>query len=253
MIEERTKRLRQALLGELSEARQGFEQALVLGNSNKFTWHGEEFWVDRVRCLIIPAGECSSIRSEAWVEPDTLPTGDNEAMSSLEFYGGERQLEDTGSILRIWTMILCKVASRHSWSVVGAKMLNLTVAQPFINPAFASLFWLALADDLGLNGDYRTNLFDLIETTIYAQIEYPKLVPTAEDVRRAQISFLEGLFPGTTSQSCETITDEEWAQRCSEVLASHQSFVDERVFYSLLQSVGGLDEPGAQKPILAVR
>ncbi|NJM90924.1 MAG: hypothetical protein HC863_01175 [Myxococcales bacterium] len=80
----------------------------------------------------------------------------------LDVYAGEHQLEDTGSILKMWARVIAGAASRGLWDLVGAKVINLAIAQPAVNPAFGPLFWLALADDMGPVGDHADNLFELV-------------------------------------------------------------------------------------------
>lgn len=57
--------------------------------------------------------------------------------------------------------------------MVGAKVINLAIAQPAINPAFGALFWLALAGDLGRFGDYAPNLFKVVGPMMYRLTDFP--------------------------------------------------------------------------------
>jgi hypothetical protein len=246
MSQERIKRLREAILDDLANAKARFERALQPENPNVFTWHGEDFWVDRVRRIVIPGASVSRVKDDAWISRDTLPANDFEASELLDVYCGEYQLEDTGSILKMWAWLIGGVAGRHIWDLDGAKVINLTAAQSSINPAFGPLFWITLADDMGPIGDYRENFFDLIRPMIYLQIHYPKLAPDVQEVRRAQIKFLERVLPGSTDDGCERFSDGDWAAHCDEQLRRHQQFVDDRVFEPLLARIGALDEPEAR-------
>jgi hypothetical protein len=246
MSQERITRLRETILSDLLSAKAGFERALQPESPNVFTWHGEEFWVDRVRRFVIPGACASRVKEDAWTSKDTLPANDFEASELLDIYCGEYQLEDSGSIERMWARLIGGVASRHAWAMEGAKVINLAVAQLSINPAFGPLFWLALADDLGPIGDHRDNLFKLVLPMIYLQIHYPQRVPSPEEVRRAQIDFLERVFPGSTDGGCEQLSDGDWAAHCDEQLRLHQQLVDDRVFEPLLERIGALDEPEAR-------
>jgi hypothetical protein len=247
MSQERTIRLRQAVLADLAAAKESFERALQPDQPNVFLWHGEKFWVDRVRRFIVPEASALRVDEGAWVSRDTLPAADFEASELLDLYCGEYQLEDTGSLLRMWARLMAGVGARHMWDLDGAKMLNLAVAQPALNPAFAPLFWLFLADDLGPGPieDYDDNLFKRVRPMIYLLADYPNLTPSPEEVRSAQIDFLEGMFPESTDASCQQLSDAEWAARCDQQLQLHQKLVDERFFERLLERIGALNEPGA--------
>lgn len=241
-------RLRTAVLAELAEARAGFERALDPDQSNVFIWHGEEFWVDRVRCFVIPGPSAGRVEDSAWRRKDTLPRDDYEAGELLDVYAGEYQLEDTGELLRMLARVIAGVTGRVLCHLAAAKLINLAIAQPKINPAFGPLFWLFLADDMGAGPveDYSKNLFVGLGSMIYLQIDYPELTPPPGEVRRAQIDFLERMLPGTTDASCQQLSDAEWAARCEDQLRLHQHLVDDRIFCALLCRIGSLQAPGAR-------
>jgi hypothetical protein len=230
MNRESIDRVRSAVCQSIAEARRGFDAAMQADRSNVLTWHGARFWVDRVRHLVIPEPQLSRVPSSAWARKDSLPSDADDVVDLIEVYGGERQLADAGMFVRLFASFVSKQKPDFIWEVEAAKLLNLAVAQPVINPAFRSLFWLALADDLGPREDSSANFFDLIETMIYAQLHYPSLVPTARKVRLAQISFLERLFPGGATADCETMSIAEWAKICSNQLQAHPGFLDRQVF-----------------------
>jgi hypothetical protein len=246
MSQERVTKLRKAVLTDLAVAREGFERALQPGQENVFSWHGQKFWVDQVRRFVIPRASSLRLKEGFWAR-STLPRSEDDATELLESYAGEYPLEDTGSILKMWAELIAGLEESALWDLVGAKMINLAVAQPAINPAFGSLLWLALADDMGQIGDYAPNLFKRVGPMMHQLIDYPELTPPAAEVRRAQVEFLERLFPGSTDGSCEQLSDMEWAARCEELLRQHQNLVDDRFFAPLLERIGALDEPGARE------
>jgi hypothetical protein len=237
MSQERITRLCEAVLADLTVAKEGFERALQPGQPNVFVWHGEVFWVDRVRGFIAPGDRDAR-------PPDTFSPDDDE----LDIYAGEYQRGDTGSLSRMWAHLLSGSTARTVWEIDAAKFLNLAVAQPRINPAFGPLFWIFLAEDMGPGPvwDHSENLFTRVRPMIYRLSDYPALTPSPEEVRSAQIGFLEGMFPGTTDASCQQLSDVEWAARCEEQLRLHQDLVDYQFFTPLLERIGALDEPGAR-------
>lgn len=245
MSEDRVTKLRKVVLEDLALARDGFERALQHEQHNVFTWHGEKFWVDQVRRFVIPRASSLRLKEGFW-ERNSLPRSEDEAIELLEIYGGEYQLEDTGSILKMWSELVAGLEASAFWDLVGAKMINLAIAQPAVNPAFGPLLWLAFADDLGRFGHHSSNFFKLVGPMMYQLIDYPELTPSPAEVRRAQVEFLERMCPGSTDSTCEHISDAEWAARCEEKLQQHQQLVDDRFFDPLLESIGALDHPGAR-------
>lgn len=184
------------------------------------------------------------MEERSWTSRDTLPSEDPEANDLLEVYAGEHQMEDTGSILNMWAGLVGGLEGRALWDLVGAKVINLAIAQPAINPAFGALFWLALADDMGRCGDYAPNLFKVVGPMMYRLMDYPELTPPPAEVRRAQVEFLERMFPGSTDASCGELSDTAWAARCDAQLREHQPLVDDLVFAPLLERVGARGRPG---------
>lgn len=237
MSQERITRLRETVLADLARAEQGYQRALQPDSPNAFTWHGETFWVDRVRRFVAPGDLDRN-------PPDTFSPDDDE----LDIYAGEYQRSDSGSFSRMWARLISGSTARSIWEMDGAKFLNLAVAQPKINPAFGPLLWLVLADDMGPGPvwDPSENLFKRVGPMTYQLSEFPSLTPLPEEVRSAQIAFLEGMFPGTTDARCQQFSNEEWAARCEEQLRIHQDLVDYRFFTPLLERIGALDEPGAR-------
>lgn len=237
MNQERITSLRESVLRDLAVAKGGFERALQPGRPNVFMWHGETFWVDRVRRFVTPGGCIDP-------PPETLSSGEDEQENLLDVYAGAYQLGDTGSFLRMWAQLICGT-SQSIWEIDAAKFINLTIAQPELNPAFGPLFWLFLADDVGPGPiwDYDENLYKRVGPMIYRLSDAPTLVPAPEEVRSAQISFLEGMFPGSTDATCQQLSALEWAARCDEQLRRHQTLVDQQFFAALLDYVGASGEP----------
>jgi len=241
MSQERTTRLRETVLADLAVAKEGFERALQPDQPNVLTWHGETFWVDRVRRFVVPGNR--DVRP-----PDSFSPDDEDQNALLDIYAGEYQRGDTGSFSRMWARLIGGSTARCVWEIDGAKFLNLVIAQPRINPAFGPLFWLFLAEDMGSGPvwDHDENLYKRVGPMIYRLSDYPTLTPLPEEVRSAQIGFLEGMFRGSTDASCQQLSDVAWAARCEEQLRLHQDLVDCRFFTPLLERIGALDEPGAR-------
>lgn len=229
--------LRQTVFDDLANVRRDFERALRDdASSNVFIWHEEAFWVDRKRCFVIPDASVERIEPSSWSQADTLPASDFEASELLDIYAGEHQHEDTSSIVQMLAGAICG-SPPAGWRLTGAKFINLAVSQSRINAAFSSLLWLALAEDIGLHGDCRSNLFDLLTPMMFLQVRYPELTESPADIRREQISFLEQTFPGSTHQGLSDLSDADWALFCKAQLDRNMQFVDDRLFSSLFEHV----------------
>src|SRR5262245_7974214 len=96
---ERVTRLRLAIEQDLAVARDGFERALRADGPGVFVWHDAEFWIDRVRRMIVPSTAITAWRSQVTL-PDDGEVG--EARNVLEVYGGTARFENTGASLKLF-------------------------------------------------------------------------------------------------------------------------------------------------------
>lgn len=246
MSEERVIRIRQLVMNDLEAVKECFRSALRPEHPNRFKWHGESFWVDQKRHMTVPAALIPPERAKTWQLNNSLRADDEKASDLLHLYGGDFLLENTGSFLRLWARLIAGVQERQIWDIEGAKFINLAVAQPTVNPAFGSIFWLGLADDMGPHGAYRDNIFDLFKPMMFIPARYAEALPSARDVRAAQVSFLGKMFPGCVDSHSVEEPDAVWTAFCEKQLHKHQGLVDERFFEPLLEHVDALDEPGAR-------
>jgi hypothetical protein len=234
---------RAALVDALAEAREPFARALQPGQPNTFRWRGEEFWVDRARWMAFSAPDVARWKQESTL-PDDGELGD--ACNLLEVFGGEARGESTGQILTMFARLLCGNQQAHAWLGTSTHVLNLAVAQPFVNPAFASLFWLALAEDSGPRG-HRATLYELVVPMIYEMKVYPDLRPRPGEIRRAQVAFVHGLSPDLDAGKALALSGADWAEQCAEQLRRHHGVVEQNVVHEVLMRVAqAAQEPGAR-------
>jgi hypothetical protein len=219
--------LREEVLADLARAERSFVEALRPDGPNVFSWHGADFWVDRSRGLIVPA---LGLRAAAGAT--TLDEADADQSDLLDVYAGDAQLEDAGTLLRMWAALLSGRPPDTIWEPAGAKMLNLAIAQPAVNPPFGPLLWLALADDLGPHEDWSPNFLAVIEPLVIGLRDVPR--PPLATVRAAQVAFVERLFPGSTDAATTSLADDVWTRRCHELLEANQALVDRCFFYPLV-------------------
>src|SRR5262245_40179193 len=134
MASEEITQLRRQIEEELETARQGYDNALSGDGPAVFSWHGEQFWIDRVRRTILPIDE-----DFHWRSATTLPADDDgpeSARETLEFFDSWPIHEHTGAILLLWAWLVRGTEMKHAWEIIGTSFLNMGVAQPAINPAF---------------------------------------------------------------------------------------------------------------------
>ena len=127
----------------LDAAREAFLGAMH-GDSNVLTWYGEQFWVDRVRWLVLPMFVFDAPPAGHTLVDD----GDGgEVHDNLEVFGGPSRMQASNQFLRVFGAMLAGTTDRRTWAMTGAHLLNLAVVQPLINPPFGPLFWLAFAQE----------------------------------------------------------------------------------------------------------
>ena len=237
---EAMRRLRAWMERELARARADFERALVEGK-NELVWQGRQFFVDRVRRLIVSETEAkSSAGQETLIDDGEL----GDVRCTIDVYGGEDQLMSATDLTQVWA----RLARGLEMGVLGGmdeqKLLNLAVAQVSINPAFASILVLAFAEDLQLIDDGTGNFFEQLGPMIYRLSELPTRMPAPAEVRRAQVDFVAKLAPDRVDASCESLDEEEWARRCAEVLAQLEDYVWWRFYAHIRSRAQSLHEPG---------
>lgn len=240
---QRRDRIRAAVMADLARAREEFLRCTQVDQSYVFTWHGEEFWVDRARMLVLSAFDVARWRPAATL-PDDGELGD--ATNLVEVFGGSARLETSSHLLQLFAWLLRGVQQRHLWIAPALHVLNLAVVQPVVNPAFGPLFWLALAHDLAPPGP-RPNFYDLVGPMLIDTAVPPELRRTAAQVRAAQLELVETLAPSCTIAGGQELPEADWVRCCEEQLDAHQQLVDAHVFDELWSRAGALEhEPGAR-------
>jgi hypothetical protein len=188
----------------------------------------------------------TEVHTRAWPSVTTLPDDGeaSEAFNLIECAGGESRHVFTGNIQTVFARILCGVSCEDVFST-SADLLNLAVVQPLVNPAFESLFWLALAEDSGPAG-HRENLYELALPMTYEMKHHPARHPSPAEVRRAQVAFLRERVPELDAQDALTLSESAWAARCAQELAQQWVAVDRHVLHDVFERAGEASAlPGA--------
>jgi hypothetical protein len=192
----------------IAEAREKFLAAMH-SDSNVFTWYNEEFWVDRVRWLVLPMSHLGTKATGHTLQDDGEGGDVNDA---LVMYGGSSRMNWSHELTRVLGAMLAGTTERHFWDMSGAHLLNLAVVQPMVNPPFGPLFWLALAEDAPGPAD---NLYTTLTPMMFDMTAYPTRVPDPQDIRRAQGEFLMQLTGGIAGGDAERYSANDWLRLCS--------------------------------------
>jgi hypothetical protein len=192
----------------LDGAREAFLGAMR-GDSNVLTWHGEQFWVDRERWLVVPVAVFDRSPSGFTLVDD----GEGgEVHENLEVFGGPSRWVPSHELLRVLGAILAGTTERRIWSMSGAHLLNLAVVQPLLNPAFAPLFWLSFAHDAPGPAD---NLYQYFGESMFDMMAYPTRVPADAELRRGQGRLLLELSSGVAGGDAEQRSADDWLRICT--------------------------------------
>lgn len=192
----------------LDSARAAFLRAMH-SDSNVLTWYDQEFWIDRVRWLVLPMFDIDTPVSGYTLQDDGEGGEINE---KLAMYGGSSRMNWSHALLRVLGTMLAGTTERHIWDMTGAHLLNLAVVQPLVNPPFGPLFWLAFAEDAP---GPRDNLYKVLASMMFEMSVYPARVPDPQDVRRAQGEFLMELTSGVVGRNAEQYSDDDWLRLCT--------------------------------------
>lgn len=226
------------ITADLEVARARVAAALATAGAGELVWHGERFWLDKRRRLVLVASSVAEVSESAWATPETLPESDPEAEDLLDVYGGDSLLVDGGSLLRLWALLASGRGHEQTWSPDGARLLNFAVMQPLVNPAFESLFWWALADGLGPAEDSGGDLVRTLGPMMFQLRHYPTLVPAEAEVRAAQVAFVERMAPGSTDAACAGLSPLQWSERCARELQARQSTIERNVYAHVYARLG---------------
>jgi hypothetical protein len=212
---------------QIARGTDGFQAALDPAGPRTFTWCGDELWVDRARWIVFPVDEVARVGA---VDADTLPTDTRRGERLLAMYGGARRDEASHRVLRTLTEIA--VGARfHTHGPSLVHLVNALCVQPLVNPAFESLYWLALANDadaLAPSGD----LYRVLGPMMFDMSRWPASRADAPAVRQAQIQVASELAVIDVAGAAEA-SDETWAATCAEALGTRRALVESRVWQGI--------------------
>jgi len=216
---EKLGRYRQRVGEVFATAREAFLRAMH-SDSNVLTWYGQQFWVDRMRWLVIPMRAFNTPPTGATLGYDGDGGENNE---NLEVFGGASRLLTSDQFLSVLGDMLAGGPIKPPWTLTGAHLLNLAVVQPLVNPSFGPLFWLALAEDAPSPAD---NLYTDLAPMMFDMSVYPTRLPSPQDVRRAQGEFLLRLTSGLVGGDAEQRSEDDWLRICTWSLYAQWPMMD---------------------------
>jgi hypothetical protein len=216
---EKLGRYRRSVGDVLVTARESFRRAMH-SDSNVLKWYDQEFWVDRVRWLVVPMLDVGAATVGNTLHDDG-EGGD--ITETLAMYGGSSRMNWSHELLRLLGTMLAGTTERRIWSMTGAHLINLAVVQPLVNPAFGPLFWLALAEDAPGPAD---NLYTDLAPMMFDMSVYPTHEPSPQAVRRAQGEFLLRLTSGLAGGDAEQRSADDWLRICTWQLYAQWPMMD---------------------------
>ncbi len=214
--------IRERLLVELASLRERYAAAHASGGL--LAWSGGEFWIDRVRLLVLAS---STAKELGLLGLDTAPAEMEE--DELEYHGCRKALTSTGELIEV---LAAHVTGRTPYAPHAADLLNFAVAQPRVNPGFESLLWLGLAHQLRPNVN-AANLGEAIGALAIDLARYPASHAEAPAVREAQVELVRKVVePELDRDAWLRASERDWAQQCSELLHRHRALAD-NVFFQV--------------------
>jgi hypothetical protein len=198
----------------LAEVSSLYEAALEKGAPNVFAWQGVEVWVDRRRAFALGASLARELGAgESY-------SGDYE---KIRPYG----CRETGTRPREFVTYIASILAGRGLERLGAGaaalFVNFAVAQPKVNPAFASLLWLGLETEVRPASEPSMRLADRIGPMAYDLAKLPGDRESALGIRTAQVEFILDEFdPRASGGNFDrdrwlAASDAEWAEYCAEV------------------------------------
>jgi hypothetical protein len=208
--------LRAWLFAALADAADRYRTVMRGAGEDQLAWQRRQFYVDRVRGVIVPL-----VPGDSFVGSPTIVES-RETAGLLDAFGG-RDLPVTTNELIASIAALARPSVLPPSPVAMAHLLNLTVAQPAIEPAFWPLFWLALAKDA--REAAADSLYEIVGPMMIELATYPASLDQRAGAHAAQVAFARSIDPAITDAGPEV-----WAATCEALLASRLRELDDTVF-----------------------
>jgi hypothetical protein len=216
-----THNTRRVILTEIERVQALFTASLRPEVGNCFAWAGATYWVDRQRWLVL-----NKNAARGFSEATTVPETEEDLVS---YYGGDDRTLHIDDLLDTLSSLVANTIENHSWSPTVTHTLNLFMVQPLVNPACASLVWVALNVVLA-GDDSPADVMALMRPMMFDMAHYPRSRSEAPAVRRAQADFFRRRHPERLPEAWARLDDHAWADACKQLVAVARYGIESHVF-----------------------
>jgi hypothetical protein len=211
--------IRERVFVEVERLRDVVRETLSPGASNIFTWLESELWVDRSRLLVL--GRTFVAERLKCADSDRVP--DN-LEDELQFFSPRHAMNDAWQHVRLLKAFIRGSGRERTHFGLCGDFVNYAVVQPLVNPAFASLFWLALDRELNRDRGPSLDLGRGLGALAFDMASYPTSKSESSKVRDAQVQFVhEYLDTNLAEGKWRHASDEEWASYCAQLLHTNKA------------------------------
>jgi hypothetical protein len=189
--------------------------------------------VDQVRCFAFKKGITLEVPASG---AKTLPHDDDVDLK-IEALMSQFLMND---FINFWAAEIAG-QGRRLGSLADSNLVNIVGGQPLVNPAFASLFWLAVQKEIIPSLTRAIELWSVVWDMIFDMKNYPMSRSRQDEVRRAQVDYVvDEVGVAIDVDGAVSATDEEWAATCERVLAERMHKLDAGLFTVIVREAGEL-------------
>lgn len=204
--------VRERVFVEIERLRPVVEAALARGGSNRFSWLDCELWIDRTRWIVL---------DEKWAREKLNATADrvpDEHQDRLRLWSSRDCGTDSWNLVELLAAFIRGNGSQRGHGGLCSIFINYAVVQPLVNPAFRSLFWLALNEDLDRRHSPAADLGAVVGAMAYDMSLYPASKSEAPQVRAAQVEFVKAKLDRELPDGKWRHAEEDaWAKHCADL------------------------------------
>jgi len=210
----------------LDEARQEVITSLKGTVPSTFRWMSRAFWLDRTRLLVLP-NESANARGFGGL--DAIPASQEE---DIEISGPRHSTTGAWDVVKVMASMISPGPDRPILVTAACDLIELAVIQPMVNPAFESIFWLALYREINPRGGKGRELGAAMGPLAFDMSGYPASRAEAGTIRAAQVAFIDAHLENISGDRLEdrerwlVASDEAWADRCADVVAMQTTHLD---------------------------
>ncbi len=203
--------IRERVFVEIERLRPTVEAALTPDGSNEFSWLECELWVERSRWLVLEQGFA---RDKVHATGDRVP---DQYQEDLQFWSSRHHFVSSWDLVELLAAFIRGDGAERRHGGKCSTFINYAIVQPLVNPAFGSLFWLAVDEDLDRMHAAAPDLGEAVGAMAYDMSWYPESRCEATQVRGAQIEFVKKKLEPDLHSKWLYADEEAWAAHCAEL------------------------------------